>query len=437
MFQFLEIIASFFLNYSIDFFKYLFFFFFLFIFTRWGFYKIVSLFYKPYSQEFYPKINIGIPVAQEDPIDFEKSIRTIFYNLIKYPNSCEILVIINGKRDISLEIIIGKYQKMLKSINFYLKKHNLDFKKSINYVWTEKPGKRDALGLFFSLIEKNNSEIAILCDSDVVWNKSTLSELVKPFKDPKVGGVTSKQNVRDPERTFFTEFAEWLEEIRNKLVFKFLSVFGHIGCLPGRTIAFRKSILLKNKDEFLKEKFLGNRVEFSDDRSLTHYTLKEGYKTVYQETSSVLTDAPLKFSKYLKQQLRWGRGSQLNTIKQLPFLVTKPVLLFFFLIEMIIPFFVFGFLFSYIVNIFLIENSQELFTFLHYFLLMILGMYISFKIRYNHNLVDIRHILFLVFVMPFIRLYALASMADKTGWGTRDNLKHYNTSVLRDRFWEV
>ena len=47
-------------------------------------------------------------------------------------------------------------------------------------------------------------------------------------------------------------------------------------------------------DKFLSEKFLGVYIEVSDDRTLTNYTLMAGYKTVYQSTSLVYTDAPTK-----------------------------------------------------------------------------------------------------------------------------------------------
>ena len=63
---------------------------------------------------------------------------------------------------------------------------------------------------------------------------------------------------------------------------------------------------------------MGVFLEVSDDRTLTNLTLKEGYRTVYQYTSLVYTDAPLQVKKLFKQQLRWARGSQYNTLRMLP-----------------------------------------------------------------------------------------------------------------------
>ncbi len=44
--------------------------------------------------------------------------------------------------------------------------------------------------------------------------------------------------------------------------------------------------------DFMTQKFLGVFLEVSDDRTLTNLTLKQGFRTVYQSTSLVYTDAP-------------------------------------------------------------------------------------------------------------------------------------------------
>ena len=116
-------------------------------------------------------------------------------------------------------------------------------------------------------------------------------------------------------------------------------VLGQVGCLPGRTIAFRRSDPHAGDGRFLTERFLGVFLEVSDDRTLTNLTLKAGYRTVYQYTSLVYTDAPLKVKKLFKQQLRWARGSQYNTLRMLPWMVGHaPVLAVFFVADILLPF---------------------------------------------------------------------------------------------------
>jgi len=116
-------------------------------------------------------------------------------------------------------------------------------------------------------------------------------------------------------------------------------VLGTVGCLPGRTIAFRRVILDSVMDEFMTKKFLGVFLEVSDDRTLTNLTLKRGFRTVYQSSSLVYTDSPTRLKKLVKQQYRWARGSQYNTLRMLPWMLGRaPVLAFFFVADIALPF---------------------------------------------------------------------------------------------------
>src|SRR5690606_5591434 len=84
-------------------------------------------------------------------------------------------------------------------------------------------------------------------------------------------------------------------------------------------------------------------LEISDDRTLTNLTLKQGYRTVYQHTSLVYTDVPLELGRLFRQQLRWARGSQYNTLRMLPWMLRHARwLAFFFLLDIVLPFLLVG-----------------------------------------------------------------------------------------------
>jgi len=117
------------------------------------------------------------------------------------------------------------------------------------------PGKRNALRIG---VEHTSGEIAVLCDSDTIWTDDTLSELVKPFRHRDIGGVTTRQRIIDPGRSVLTRWADWHEGMRSEYSVPAMSVLGTVGCLPGRTIAFRRQILLDYMDRSLAEKFLGS-----------------------------------------------------------------------------------------------------------------------------------------------------------------------------------
>src|SRR5512144_1005349 len=210
----------------------------------------------------------------------------------------------------------------------------------VMWTWTPIPSKRNAVKVGTELA---SGEILVLVDSDTVWTRDTLCELVKPFADPGIGGVTTRQRVLDPQRHFFTRWADWLENSRVKYSMPAQSVLGHVGCLPGRTIAFRRQFVVKASDEFMHGRFLGVFLEISDDRTLTNLALKQGYRTVYQSTSLVFTDAPVTVRKLYKQPLRWARGSQYNPLRMLPWMVRRaPVLAVFFVSDIVLPFLLLG-----------------------------------------------------------------------------------------------
>ncbi|WP_042363824.1 glycosyltransferase family 2 protein [Streptacidiphilus neutrinimicus] len=281
--------------------------------------------YRPWLRPFEVTTSVIIPVVDE-PEDLFRDVLA----RIRAQQPTEIIVVINGPQNPTLESICDDM--------------------GVGWVWTEIPGKRNALKVG---LEMSSGEIAVLVDSDTVWTPNTLSELVKPFRDPEVGGVTTRQRILQPSRSVLTRWADWLESVRCQYSMPAMSALGTVGCLPGRTIAFRSSILFDCMDAFLNEKFLGVFLEVSDDRTLTNYTLKAGYKTVYQSTSLVYTDAPLQLKKLVKQQYRWARGSQYNTLRMLPWMAGNARMLgLFYVSDIAVPFVLLGTFASWIAAFF-------------------------------------------------------------------------------------
>lgn len=271
--------------------------------------------YRPWKRPYEVTTSVIIPVVDEPPDLFHSVLDRI---IDQQPT--EMVVVINGRRNQVLEQVCDQL--------------------GVYWLWTETPGKRNALKVG---LDACTGEIAVLVDSDTVWTPTTLTELVKPFRDEKVGGVTTRQRILDPGRSVLTRWADWLESVRCQYSLPAMSVLGTVGCLPGRTIAFRRKILLECMDDFLSEKFLGVFLEVSDDRTLTNYTLKQGYRTVYQSTSLVYTDAPLQLRKLAKQQYRWARGSQYNTLRMLPWMLRRArMLALFYVVDIMVPFVLLG-----------------------------------------------------------------------------------------------
>ena len=367
--------------------------------------------YRPWQADWQTTTSVVIPVVDEEEELFTSVLERI---VVQHPT--EVIVVINGPRNEVLEKVCDRL--------------------GVRWTWTAAAGKRGAVNIG---VELARGDIVVLVDSDTVWTHNTLRELVKPFRDPQVGGVSTRQRILDPGRSMLTRWADWLENIRNEYSMPAMSVLGTVGCLPGRTIAFRRSILSDNMHRFRSEPFLGTFIEVSDDRTLTNYTLKDGYKTVVQSTSLVYTDAPTKLKKLIKQQYRWARGSQYNTLRMLPWMLRNtPVLALFYVADIVVPFILIGSFVSWMAALATGDRSElygrlplpgsgwiALGTLLALSAAMTtMGLGIRFGRHFGYRPNDIVYLPIFMLINTFIlipvRVLGFFRLAHNASWGTRD-----------------
>jgi hyaluronan synthase len=382
------------------------------IWTLWIIKVALSRRYRPFTGNFHGTTSVVVPVVDE-PLDL---FRDVLDRMVEQRPG-EIIVVINGAPNPQLQDVCEEFAPL------------------VRWVHTPIPGKRNAVMIGTKM---STGDITVLVDSDTVWTPNTLSELVRPFADATVGGVTTRQRILEPERKWITRWADWLENSRSLYSMPAQSVLGQVGCLPGRTIAFRRSIMMRVMDKFMNERFMGVFLEVSDDRTLTNLTLKEGFRTVYQHTSLVYTDAPLRVKKLFKQQLRWARGSQYNTLRMLPWMLGHaPMLSVFFVMDIILPFLLAGVIGGWVFRSLTgqgynfyqgILNEYGVQSGLVWVLgLMVTSSVLSMAIRQMRHLSEkpsdfFRLPVFIIvstfFLMP-IRLLGFFRLAHASGWGTR------------------
>lgn len=167
-------------------------------------------------------------------------------------------------------------------------------------------GKRSALGVG---IRRASKEILVLADSDTRWEPGLIRAVLAPFKDPKVGGVGTRQNAYQPKTSAWRRIADWMIDVRYLDYVRAQSRAGAVACLSGRTVAYRRSAVLPVLEHLEDEFFLGRRCLAGDDGRLTWLVLASGYKTVYQSTARALSMFPDKGRAFMKQRLRWSRNS--------------------------------------------------------------------------------------------------------------------------------
>ena len=200
-----------------------------------------------------------------------------------------------------------------------------------------KSGKRAAIEAGLRASDPD-TDVVIVLDSDTVWAPGALREMLRPFADPRVGGVTPRQAIFDAEADGVRRLANWIEDIRYHLIVPAQSVFGQVGCLAGRTIAYRRVAFEPAVERLVRQTVLGVPQHVGDDRVLTNELLRTGWRTVYQATALVETDAPSQWRTFWRQQLRWGRSSQRETLLSLPWLWRRPVAFASFVTDIVTPF---------------------------------------------------------------------------------------------------
>jgi cellulose synthase/poly-beta-1,6-N-acetylglucosamine synthase-like glycosyltransferase len=167
-------------------------------------------------------------------------------------------------------------------------------------------GKRSALG---AGIKEASGEILVLCDSDTSWESGLLREVLAPFKDPMVGGVSTRQNAYQATTSVWRRAADWLIDVRYLDYVRAQSRAGAVACVSGRTAVYRRSVVLPVLEHLEDEFFLGRRCMSGDDGRLTWLVLGSGYKTVYQSTARAMSMFPDTGRGFFKQRIRWSRNS--------------------------------------------------------------------------------------------------------------------------------
>lgn len=167
-------------------------------------------------------------------------------------------------------------------------------------------GKRSALGVG---IRQARHEILVLSDSDTMWEPGLLAAVLAPFSNSKVGGVGTRQNAYLPKTSVWRRVADWMIDVRYLDYVRAQSRGGAVACLSGRTVAYRRDVVMPVLEHLENEFFLGRRCVAGDDGRLTWLVLGSGYKTVYQSTARAVSMFPDTGRAFLKQRLRWSRNS--------------------------------------------------------------------------------------------------------------------------------
>jgi len=176
------------------------------------------------------------------------------------------------------------------------------------------PGKRDALRRGWRAAR---TELVALVDSDTIWADDVAVEVAKPFADPRIGGVGTRQSVYG-STGFLARITDMFLDHRYFDENAAQSVLGKaVSCLSGRTAVYRRELLLEIEDDFMNETFWGVRSLSGDDKRLTTLILERGHLTYLQRSAEVWSTFPDRWRTFFRQRLRWARNTWRSDLRAL------------------------------------------------------------------------------------------------------------------------
>src|SRR4051812_17781307 len=271
----------------------------LFRWACWLIRRIPAVLYRPIVNNYRLPISVVVPVYQEDPDLFATAIESWLANPVS-----EIILVIDESDNACLAVARGY---------------------PVTVLITDVPGKRDALRRGWRAA---STDLVALVDSDTIWADDVAAEVCKPFADPRIGGVGTRQSVYGTKgflariTDMFLDHRYFDENASQSLLGKAVS------CLSGRTAVYRRTLLMDIEAEFMHETFWGVPCLSGDDKRLTTLVLERGYLTYMQRSAEVWSTFPNTRRIFFKQRLRWARNTWRSDLRALsrPWVYRHPFL---------------------------------------------------------------------------------------------------------------
>lgn len=350
----------------------------------------------------YPSVTVVVPSYNEKPHVMRDCLEAI--RLQKYEGGVHTIVIDDGSQNRA--DLLPVYHAFQERSNFEI------------VLTPENKGKREAQKIAF---DKSTSEFFVTIDSDTqIEVPNGIKDIVKQFKNPKVGAVTGDIRVANKRKNFLTRlisYRYWTAFNQERAA---QSLFDVLLCCSGPFSAYRKSVVDKVKDKYVSQRFLGRKCTFGDDRHLTNLVLEEGYKVRFDNRAVAYTYVPENIRAYLKQQVRWNKSFYREMLWTLKSWGKHH---WYMMYDMTLQFFL-----PFALVIGLIATLYQAFTvnigWLWVYLAVLVGIALLRALYGMYRTRDVGFLAFVVygFVHVFLlipaRFYALATLGENK-WGTR------------------
>ena len=226
--------------------------------------------------DFHPPLSILVPAYNEGKV-IEKTLRSLLDTI--YPGEIEVLVIDDGSKDDTVAQVRAFTDSRVRLLT------------------QPNSGKAYALQ---NGVDTARHEIVVFIDADTQFTPQTLSRLVEPFVDEKIGAVSGHARVGNLRR--FLARCQDLEYICGfNLDRRAYAVWNCITVVPGAISALRKSAIVA-AGGFSHD-------TLAEDTDLTLDIHRAGYRVDYQPEAIAYTEAPETIGTLAKQRFRWAYGT--------------------------------------------------------------------------------------------------------------------------------
>jgi hyaluronan synthase/N-acetylglucosaminyltransferase len=278
-------------------------------------------------------------------------------------------------------------------------------------------GKRHAQDTAF---RECRGEIMVTIDSDTIVAPDGVRNLAFAFADARVGAVTGDVGVTNWRKNLLTRLIGmryWVAFNQERAA---QGWFRTVLCCSGPLAAYRRSVLKRVWNDYIRQTFRGVSCTYGDDRHLTNLILSAGSDTLFVPGAKAITNAPESIRGYLKQQLRWNKSFYRELLWTVPFLLTRSrYMVFDMMVQTILP----------LVLTLAVVSSLAFAVFLgpHHIVHYLFAITVMALMRCSYAIYRTRRPSFVLFVLygflhaallvP-LRMRALTTLTDNR-WGTR------------------
>ncbi len=236
-----------------------------------------------------PSVSVLIPAWNEE-VGIIKTIRSVLDT--RYPH-LQIVVINDGSTDATHEIVTR-----------FLADPGLERRDGLSIDYLSLPNGGKARAMNRGLLEATG-DIVVTIDADSVMDPDAITNLLKHFDDPRVGGVAGNVVVGNRRKPI-----EWMQQLEYLYGFFFKradSLFNSVYIIGGAAAAYRRDALLR----------MGgfDHAIITEDIEMSTRLLGRGYKTRYAHDAVVYTEGPSDLKGLCNQRLRWKYGRLLTFLK--------------------------------------------------------------------------------------------------------------------------